>query len=229
MNCPRTRDGSCCPMPSRALTCGFDCSVRPAGPSRHGACREVRDQPVTQPRQVDPSRYSTWHAVRVTIAAVLEERARVVADRIVLGIAPNPDDAIALGVDLLFAGHEGPGVVALAAMSPGSRWVDVEDAARAALDEIGVRVPEPSAAGWVLARYWAKQLQLGGPETYRRAAALWGLLWALGKPPEIAALVQAMDAWEEALPDQREEIEAELSMLAHPIIVVAERAIAGLD
>lgn len=165
----------------------------------------------------------------MAIPAELEERARVLADKIVLGIVPDPDDAVALGVELLVADQEAPAVVALAAMSPGSRWGDVEEAARAALDEIGVRVPEPGAAGWALARYWAKQLQLGGPETYRRAAALWGLWWALGNPPEIAALVQLMDAWEEAMPDQREEIEAELSLLARPIIVAAERAIAGLD
>ena len=38
-----------------------------------------------------------------------------------------------------------------------------------------------------------------------------------------------MDQWEETLPGaRREEVEAQLGALAGPIIVVAERAIAGL-
>lgn len=156
----------------------------------------------------------------------LEERARIVADQIVLELQPNPDEVVALGVDLLVAGQEGSAVVALASLPPRSRWVDVERAARAALEEVGVRIPEVGVAGWALGRHWATQLEQGGPETFRRAAALWGLWWALGNPPEIAALVQLMDAWEEIPAGQRGEIEAELALLARPIIVAADRAIA---
>ncbi len=65
---------------------------------------------------------------------------------------------------------------------------------RAALEEIDIRVPDEGSVGWALPRYWARQLKHGGPQAYRWAAALWGLWWALGNPPEIFALVEAMDA-----------------------------------
>ena len=52
----------------------------------------------------------------------------------------------------------------------------------------------------------------------------------LGQPPEIAALVQVMDAWESTLPGwpQRAEVERELASLAQPIIDRADRALAVL-
>jgi hypothetical protein len=114
----------------------------------------------------------------------------------VLGLQHDSDEVVGLGVDLLVAGPEGPAVVALGSLPAGERWVDVEELARAALDELGLPLPSPISAGWELARYWATGLERGGPQSYDQASALWGLWRTLGGPPEIAALVQVMDAWE---------------------------------
>jgi hypothetical protein len=76
----------------------------------------------------------------------LIERARLVGSRIVLGLEHDSDQAIALGVDLLVAGHDGPALVALASLPPQERWIDVEELARAALVEIGVQLPPPRPA-----------------------------------------------------------------------------------
>jgi len=132
------------------------------------------------------------------VASELEERARVTADKIVLGLAYDPDYVIALGVELLVAGHEGARIVDLAALPPRSMWSDVEPVARRALEEIGVWPPDRDDACWELARYWAKGLLAGGSQTYERAAALWGLWSTLGSPPEIGVLVELMDEWEAA-------------------------------
>ena len=159
----------------------------------------------------------------------LKERCQRLADQLVLGLVSDPDPVVELGVDLLIAGHDGPAVVELASFSPGERWVDVENAARAALDELGIRIPAKDAAAWSLARYWATELGKGG-QTYRRASVLWGLWWTLGNPPEIADLVSLMDEWETTLPGPaREEVEALISLHSRPIVIAADRAIAGLD
>lgn len=166
----------------------------------------------------------------LTLSTALSERATTLADKIVLGLIQDSDEAISLAVDLLAAGFDGNAVVALAALSPGSRWVDTEELARAALGEVGIALPLPEAAGWSIARYWANQLKKGGPQTYRRASALWGLWWALGNPPEIGALVQLMDEWEVLPPGpEREAVEDLLVLHADAIIVAAERTIAGLE
>ncbi len=167
--------------------------------------------------------------MEMSLDADLNERVQALADAIALGLQSEPDNAMQLGVDLLVAGCKGQAVVALASVSPGLRWIDVEPHARAALEEIGIRVPDDGSAGWALARYWARQRKHGGPQTYRWAAALWGLFWTLRNPPEILALVEAMDAWEETLPTEREPIETELQLMAQPIIVASERALAALE
>jgi hypothetical protein len=59
------------------------------------------------------------------------------------------------------------------------------------------------------------------------ASRLWGLWWDLGNPPEIAAFVQLLDAWEELLPDQRDQIDEEIRALAPAVIEAADRALAG--
>ena len=159
------------------------------------------------------------------LGAELAEQAQCFADDLALGWAVNPDDAMRFGENLLVAGNDGPNVVALAAVSPGSRWADVEPLVREALKEIGVAVPEKGVAGWALVRYLATQLQRGGPQAYQRAAALWGMWWELGTPPEIAALVQVMDAWEEAAQAERPSIELELKALAGPIIALADKTL----
>lgn len=165
------------------------------------------------------------------LTSELAERARVLAAEISLGFNLDPDAAIAFGVDLLLEGWEGPAVVGLAALSPGLRWVDVEQLARDALDEVGVAVEDSGASeavrGWWIARQLARELQKGGDDTYMRAAELWGLWWTLGTPSEIGALVPLMDAWEELLGDQRLPVEAQLAALAGPIIDAADRAITG--
>ena len=141
------------------------------------------------------------------VASELEERARVTAGKIVLGLAYDPDDVIALGVEQLVAGHEGPRVVELASLPPRSMWSDVEPVARSALEEIGVWPPGRDVACWELARYWATGLQAGGSQTYERAAALWGLWWSLGSPPEIGVLVELMDEWEAMQAQRRKDKE----------------------
>lgn len=161
----------------------------------------------------------------------LADRARVLAAEMSLGFNPDPDATIGLGVDLLLEGFEGPAVVGLAALSPGLRWVDVEQVARNALEEIGIavedRVASEAVRGWWLAGQWARELQKGGDDTYSRASKLWGLWWILGNPPEIAALVPLMDAWEELLGEERLPVESLLAALAGPIIDAADRAISG--
>lgn len=157
----------------------------------------------------------------------LRERIAVAADRLAVGLQWDPDDLIDLGVEMLMAGFDGESVVGLASFSPGERWVDVELVARAAIEEVGMRVPRPQDAGWVLALYWARQLRLGGPETYRRAAAPWGLWWTLKTPAEIGLLVEVMDEWEVALPGDKDGPELELQALAAPIIALAERRLSG--
>jgi hypothetical protein len=158
----------------------------------------------------------------------LEHRARLLGSRVMLGVQPDADEAIDLGVDLLIAGFDGPGVVALASLPPRSDWSDVEPLLRSALKEVNVVLPAPTAAGWELARYWATELERGGPQSHSRASLLWGLWQTLDFPPEVAALVEVMDAWEETLPQNRNQLESQLASLAPPIIEAADRALAGV-
>ena len=160
------------------------------------------------------------------LSAELASRIGVAADRIALSLEYDPDDVVALGVELLVAGFDGPAVVKLASFGPRARRDEVEEAAVAAFAEVGVSLPSPGTAGWALARSLAEQLQAGGPETYQRANALWGLWEVLGQPTEIAALVEVMDDWETTLRGQpkRAEVEHELQSLAEPIITRADAA-----
>ena len=159
--------------------------------------------------------------------AELQLRASALADSIALGWSGDPADAIQLGIDLLTAGFDGPRVVALASVVPGTRWVDVEPVAVAALQEIGFDIADRPAKGWDLALYLAKQLKRGGPRVHHLAAALWGLLCEIGTQTEISALVLWMDAFEETVPAERGPIVAELQTLADPIIARAETALTG--
>ena len=161
------------------------------------------------------------------VADALGHRARLLGSRVVLGLEPESDEAIDFGVDLLVAGFDGPAVVALASLPPRSDWSEVEPLLRSALQEVSVVLPARTAAGWELARYWAGELQRGGAQSYNYASRLWGLWRSLDHPPEIAALGQVMDAWEETLPQNRASLEAEFSSLAPPIIAAADRGSAA--
>lgn len=156
----------------------------------------------------------------------LVDRAAAIAEMIALGMSPDPDDVMQLGVDLLVAGSDGPAVVALASVRPGSRWVDIEPVARAAFAEVSIDLPEPAAAGWSLARWWAYRLRDDERQTYRAASMLWGMWWDLDNPSEIGALVPLMDAWEETIQRERGPIEEQLRQAAGPIIAAADRNLA---
>jgi hypothetical protein len=75
----------------------------------------------------------------------LMSRARLLGDRVEVDLEDDPNEAVQLGVDLLLAGFDGPGVLALASLPPRSAWTEVEPLTRSALEEIGLGLPAESA------------------------------------------------------------------------------------
>jgi hypothetical protein len=167
-----------------------------------------------------------WVSNAVNLRPELDERVRLLTAKTMFSEA-TASDLVALACDLLVDGVDTPAVVLLAILPFTATMTEAEPVFRDAIAELG-RPPLPKEqAGWVLAASVARQMAANSIPQHVGARVLWGLWWDLGNPPEIAAFVQLLDAWEEVLPQDRRPIEDEMRSLAPSVIEAADRVIAS--
>ncbi|MGM1061436.1 hypothetical protein [Saccharothrix sp. Mg75] len=142
----------------------------------------------------------------------------------------RPDEAIWLACDLLVAGVESPALLELAGEPP-SRFTlaDAVPLVRRTLAELGVEPVDTSRAPWVVARDVSRRMIAGGLLPEDGARSLWGLWWSCDNAREIGLMLQPLEAWDETLPQHRDEeaIRAEMRKLAEGIVRAANARLAA--
>jgi hypothetical protein len=159
----------------------------------------------------------------VLLAPELDARLRGLTAGVMFSEATGRD-LVEFACDLLVSGVEPDAAIELAGLPPAADMRDAEPIFRRLVSELGRPEMPKDQAGWALARRTAEQLLERSIPAHVGAGRLWGLWWDLGNPPEIAAFVQLLDAWEELLPDQRGAVEDEMRDLAPAVIEAADRA-----
>lgn len=153
-------------------------------------------------------------------------RLEELAARLVLGDGFAPEAAVRLAAQLVAEGADGEGLVELASQPADSTKLDgleVDSLFRAALVELGLRVPSRDAAGWTLARDVATAIVDGVIPPARGALRLWSLSGECGNPGVLVDMLQLHDAWEESVGSDRTAVEAEIVALAPDVIAAADR------
>jgi hypothetical protein len=117
-------------------------------------------------------------------------------------------------------------VVQLAGEPFSATMADLEPMFNDLVTEIGCPPLPKAESGWLLARAIARQMVANSIPQNVGAGILWGLWWDIGQPPEIAALVQLLDAREETLEPERAAIDEEIRSLAPAVLRAADRALA---
>ncbi|MDU0293554.1 hypothetical protein [Saccharothrix longispora] len=142
----------------------------------------------------------------------------------------SPDEAVWLACDLLVAGVETPALLELAGESPTRlTFADAAPLVRQTLAELGAEPLDASQAPWVIARDVARQMIAGGLLPEDGARSLWGLWWSCDNAEEIGLMLQPLEAWDETLPEHRDDdaIRAEMRELAEGVVHAANAHLAA--
>ncbi|WP_306749529.1 hypothetical protein [Saccharothrix yanglingensis] len=142
----------------------------------------------------------------------------------------SPDEAVWLACDLLVAGVETPALLELAGESPTRLTLaDAAPLVRQTLAELGAEPIDASQAPWVIARDVARQMIAGGLLPEDGARSLWGLWWSCDNAEEIGLMLQPLEAWDETLPEHRDDdaLRAEMRELAEGVVRAADAHLAA--
>ncbi|MEV0677381.1 hypothetical protein AB0I60_12765 [Actinosynnema sp. NPDC050436] len=136
-----------------------------------------------------------------------------------------PADAVWLACDLLAAGVDRPGIVALACAPPAALiYADAVPLVLDMLTELGYEPIDPAQPAWVVAGQLARRVISGSMLPEVGVARLYGMWEECGQPWEIGRLLFPLEAWYEVLPAQRDDeaVRAEMRELVQAVVVVAE-------
>jgi hypothetical protein len=141
----------------------------------------------------------------------------------------QPGEAVWLACDLLVAGFETPALIELAGESPTSLTrADGEPLVRQMLTELGIEPVNTTQANWLVARDIARQMIAGTlPAEVGARMLWWDLWWSCDNADEIGRMLEPLEAWDETLPQQRDDqaIRAEMRQLAHDVVRAADARI----
>lgn len=146
----------------------------------------------------------------------------------------RPEKAVSLASNLVAEGRGGSATVALASQPASLRLLDVGEVAplvRAMLDELGVALPSPSAAGWASARAVADSMLHGSVAPADGALRLWWLWDECGRRAgdPLTEMLQLHDRWEASVAEARREIEIEMVEYAATVRSYADQMIATAE
>jgi hypothetical protein len=135
-----------------------------------------------------------------------------------------PGEPVWIACELLVAGIETPAVVALACESP-TRLTprEGEPLVRNLLSELAVEHMDIRGAGWIVARYLAREIEGAALDVENGAHLLLGLGHACEEPEEMSPLLSALDDWECTPPQYRdhEQFSTTIRTLAKTILDAA--------
>ncbi|MGI5130930.1 hypothetical protein ACQEVB_29280 [Pseudonocardia sp. CA-107938] len=141
-----------------------------------------------------------------------------------------PESTVRLACDLLMVGVETPTVVELAGESPTRLTLgDAVPLVRQVLVELGVEPVDPTKAAWTVARDVARQMLTGDLLPEDGAAMLWDLWEDCENSPVIARMLEPLEAWQETLPEDRDDeaIRDEMRRLAPAVVHTGDARLAA--